>query len=243
MEDKVVYTPEGVGLVYNIAGIGSRFVATMIDTFIQMFALIIILLLMVGFNPMGLYGFFYDFSGTYLAIMLIIYFLIFDGYYIIFELIMKGRTPGKAAVKLRVVKHNGAPADFSSLLIRNIMRIADMLPMFYLVGVITMFINNESRRLGDLAAGTIVIRDEKVKYDSLNYLYDENNPDKGMFPLTDDEFALIKDFLSRKYSLKTTYRHQLSKKLAHRFWVKFMIPEDQRGLPEDFLERIYKSNC
>jgi len=243
MEDKVIYTPEGVGLVYSIAGIGNRFVAIMIDTFIQAFMIIITFLLLYSFMPNTIIEYFSNLSGAYIAVIIIIAFLIIDGYYIIFEPLMKGRTPGKAAMKLRVVKHNGAPAAFSNLLIRNILRIADILPVFYLAGVVIMFINDESRRLGDLAAGTIVIRDENTRLSSLDYIYNENNPDKGMFPLTHEEFRLIKDFLNRKNSFNKNYREKLAKLLADKFWDKLMIPEDQRGLPEDFLERVYKSSC
>jgi hypothetical protein len=102
------------------------------------------------------------------AILGFLAFLILWGYYIFFEMRWSGQTPGKQRVGIRVIRVDGTPISLTESLIRNLIRLIDFLPISYGVGVVTMFISSQSRRLGDLAAGTIVVwEQEKVTLDSL----------------------------------------------------------------------------
>jgi len=250
---KVVYTPERVGLRLEPAGIGSRFIAMLLDTLFQALAVILILLsfFLLGFNNLIEHQ---NLMSWYMAVLIIGVFMLISGYFTIFEWLMKGRTPGKAIMKLRVVRANGAPVDFAGSLIRNIFRLADMLPGLYCVGILVMFVSRESRRLGDYVGGTMVIKDRvwKIKSADLDRKAAEAepignevqrvSPDKGLFPLTPEEYHQVKEYMDRKESFVEPARRKLAETLAERYWEKFAVPSEERRWPEQFLERIYLSN-
>jgi uncharacterized RDD family membrane protein YckC len=147
-----VDTPEAISISYAIAGIGSRFVAALLDIIIEVILFIVVFLGAVTLQPFrGL--------ATLGALLLItLMFLLVWGYYLLFEAFWHGQTPGKSALRIRVIKTSGHPIGFTESAIRNLLRAVDWLPSFYALGVITMFINRQSRRLGDLAAGTVVVK-------------------------------------------------------------------------------------
>jgi hypothetical protein len=89
----------------------------------------------------------------------LVVFILFWGYFAIFEAVWNGQTPGKRAGRLRVIRRTGQPIGASEAMVRNLIRIVDFMPGFYGVGLISMFIDKEARRLGDFAAGTIIIRE------------------------------------------------------------------------------------
>jgi uncharacterized RDD family membrane protein YckC len=151
-------TPENVSFAYPVAGLGSRFMAAIIDSvFIVLLQLLVFFLLdlTVLLSPSD------PFSSWLIAIYSLIGFAFFWGYYIFFELISNGQSPGKRWVGLRVIRTDGMPISLAESLIRNLVRTVDFLPAAYGVGVVTMFINSQSRRLGDLAAGTLVVYDRQ----------------------------------------------------------------------------------
>ena len=148
-----VDTPEAISFSYAVAGMGSRFVAALLDILIEVVLFIVILLGTVTIAP------FSSLVGTLASVLLItLIFLLFWGYYLVFEAFWHGQTPGKFALHIRVIKMSGRPIGFTESAIRNLLRIVDWLPSFYALGVITMFVNRRSRRLGDLAAGTVVVK-------------------------------------------------------------------------------------
>jgi uncharacterized RDD family membrane protein YckC len=155
-------TPENVTFGYEIAGIGSRFLAALIDT-----AAIILLQGIVDFMIIGLVNLSRDnvpllaasSISWLLAFLGLVSLLFLWGYYIFFEMIWNGKTPGKRILKLRVLRSDGTPITISESVIRNLVRLVDFLPGFYGVGLIAIFINPQTRRLGDLAAGTVVVRE------------------------------------------------------------------------------------
>jgi len=154
-------TPESVAVTYDVAGIGSRFLAALIDTVVQtviVVALLIVTLVIVGVSNLnGAHAT----AATYvaLAISTLIISVVLLGYYIFFELIWNGQSPGKRSMRLRVIQISGYPVTPFAVLVRNVLRLVDFLPAYYAVGVIAMMSNKNSRRLGDLAAGTIVIKE------------------------------------------------------------------------------------
>src|SRR5918992_5928293 len=124
-EDRLtITTPEGVELELQLAGLGSRFVAQSIDLLIKGAA---ILLLVIALSVFGLTG---------VAIMIPSILLILYAYDVVFETFSNGRTPGKRALKLRVVKAEGEPVDFMSSAIRNVLRLVDGLPTSYVPGIV-----------------------------------------------------------------------------------------------------------
>ncbi len=155
-----IETPEQVALEFPVAGIGSRFVALLLDHLIQ-FGIFLVLGLVVvavmaaagrhGTETMG--------GKWFLAGIIFTLFLIFWGYFAFFEAFWHGQTPGKRVMHLRVIKDTGRQITLFESLARNLLRYIDYMPSLYLAGVITMLANKRNRRLGDLAAGTLVIHE------------------------------------------------------------------------------------
>lgn len=226
MDDYVISTPEQLNLSYTIAGLGTRFLALAVDTLIQ-----IILIIIIFFSLFQLSSWNYEGIESYAALIIVLYALIFHGYYLIFELIMKGRTPGKALMKIRVVRKDGRAADLSALVIRNLIRLIDSLPVFYTVGILCMFINKDSRRLGDLAAGTIVVVDKKrASLGTILSAQTAAHDDR----LSDYEIAVIRDFLARRGRLSKKARYNLAARIASPLYERCGTPESQMKEPETF---------
>ncbi|MDQ6883641.1 MAG: RDD family protein [Candidatus Dormibacteraeota bacterium] len=154
-DDLVIATPERVAFEYEIAGIGSRFLAQLVDGLI-LFAIAVVIL--IGAIAIGVI-----FNSAQVAILfgLILGFILFAGYFLISEAAMSGQTLGKRAARLRVVGDRGQPITVGQAATRNLIRIVDFLPVFYGIGIITLFVNGRGKRLGDFAAGTLVVRDRQ----------------------------------------------------------------------------------
>jgi uncharacterized RDD family membrane protein YckC len=154
-DDLVIATPERVAFQYEIAGIGSRFLAQVIDSLIiaVIFTAISILA--------GALGGIFSSPDIALLVLVILTFILLTGYFLISEAAWNGQTVGKRATRLRVVGDQGEPLTISQAAIRNLVRIVDFLPFFYAIGMLTLFINGRGKRLGDFAAGTVVVRDKE----------------------------------------------------------------------------------
>jgi uncharacterized RDD family membrane protein YckC len=198
-------TPENVVFGYEVAGIGSRFLAALVDT-------ILIVVMMGAVNLVLLL--FVDTEATWvIAVVSLISFAILWGYYIFFEMSWSGQSPGKRWVGLRVIRVDGTPLGLPESLIRNLIRLIDFLPISYGIGVVAMFITSQSRRLGDLAAGTVVVwEQEKVTLESLavetkaaaNFATPVEGEELSDLPvklLTDSDIQMAENFLRRRYEL------------------------------------------
>ncbi|MBN2006090.1 MAG: RDD family protein [Anaerolineae bacterium] len=163
-------TPENVAFNYEVAGIATRTLAGIVDTliltaiqaaiFVVIFAIAAISLDKITNSETSLMW-----SA---AIFGVIRFAITWGYYVFFELRWNGQPPGKRWVGLRVIRTDGAPITLTESVIRNVVRVVDTFPIGYGVGIVTMFINSQCRRVGDLAAGTVVVRDKgSIQLESL----------------------------------------------------------------------------
>jgi len=157
-EDRyVTATPEGVSLDVVLAGFGSRFIAFALDFLVQAAAYVVLLFLIFGVMLEHA-------SGTSLlvaqGVLALVTLLDFIGYFIVCELLFAGRTLGKRATGIRVVRVGGQPVGWWSSLLRNILRLVDMMPgTVYLVGAILILSTKRNQRLGDLVGNTIVIRE------------------------------------------------------------------------------------
>ena len=98
-----------------------------------------------------------------IALWVLLEFVLQFGYFVACELLMQGRSPGKALLGLRVVRDGGLPVTARESMLRNLLRVVDMLPISYLVGMLSMIFSRETRRLGDYGAGTLVVRDAKAE--------------------------------------------------------------------------------
>src|SRR5688500_8083340 len=155
-----IHTPENVAFGYQVAGIGSRFLAAMVDTSIILLLQFVVLATFIAIlSASGGDISVNQLAPWIIAVLGLIAFLFFWGYYIFFEMLWNGQSPGKRWVGLRVIRADGTPITLSESLIRNLARLVDFLPAAYGVGIVTMFIDKQSRRLGDLAAGTLVVQD------------------------------------------------------------------------------------
>jgi uncharacterized RDD family membrane protein YckC len=229
-----IQTPENVAFGYQVAGIGSRFLASLLDTLIilllQIAVFVALFLILRMFNITLLDG---GLASWIYAVFGLVAFLFYWGYYIFFEMLWNGQTPGKRWTGLRVLRADGTPITLSESLIRNLARIVDILPMAYGVGIITMFIDKQSRRLGDIAAGTLVVHDRApITIQSLSLKRTLNLGMQGLtkvsvdgFPierLTNDDLSLIEDFLIRREQL--THRDTLAIQILNTLHQRLSLP-------------------
>lgn len=238
-----VRTPESIAFRYELAGLGSRCLAVCIDLVIQFAILAAILwgLYYVGSRqenrPISPHD---DDLARSFAIGLIVFviFMIFYGYHILFEAFWNGQTPGKKMIGIRVVRDGGYPLDFGGAFLRNLVRIAEETLGFYTLAVISTLISPENKRIGDYAAGTIVVRESRLaKPPTLRDALAAGEMRSSGAYLTDDERDVIARFLERRASLDTNRRFELATALAARF--RDRAPASLRDLPdEELLERL-----
>ena len=238
-EDRIsVATPEGVTLEVTLAGVGSRFVAGVIDQLLRWSLLLALITLLAilgdGLGDDGLSG-----AGT-VAIIVAIFFVQF-GYDVLFEVLASGRTPGKRWTGLRVVKKGGTPIGFLASCLRNIMRIVDSLPGFYLVGILSVMFTANNQRLGDLAAGTIVVRERRQSTALPPHAASGPAPaDSALYDVSAvsaEEVATVRRFLDRRAALTPEARDRLARDMATRLGPKVVGPPRQWE-PEAFLEYL-----
>ncbi|MCP4007828.1 MAG: RDD family protein [bacterium] len=140
-----VQTPEGVELELRVAGPVVRAYAWLVDAFLRS-ALVSAFSIMLG--VLGAFG---------QGILMVVFFVVWWFFPVFFEIYASGQTPGKKLMGLRVVQQNGTPVDWSGSILRNFLRVVDFLPFLYLIGLVSMLIDRSFRRLGDLAAATLVV--------------------------------------------------------------------------------------
>jgi uncharacterized RDD family membrane protein YckC len=143
-------TPEGIVLELRPAGLSVRFYAFMLDL---VFRLVVLNILSI---PLGFLG------GIGLGILLVVAFLLEWLYPVAFELTRSGATPGKRVFKLKVVMDNGLPVTPAASLGRNLLRAADFMPLLYGFAIVSVLLRRDGKRLGDLAAGTMVVHEQTV---------------------------------------------------------------------------------
>jgi uncharacterized RDD family membrane protein YckC len=207
-----ISTPEGVSLELPLAGLGSRFVALLVDVLLQglVFAALIVVLVVAN-------------AGGYAAgaIVAVAVFAILFAYPVAFELGAAGRTPGKRWSGLRVVCDDGSPITFRGSALRNILRLVDILPAMYLVGAIAIFATRNNQRLGDLAAGTLVVREPRGAI-AVQSAAPVEAAEPGELPawdvsgLREAELAALRRFLERRDALDAAPRNLLARDLADR---------------------------
>jgi len=234
-----VRTPESIAFSYELAGLGSRFLAMLLDFFIQILCAIAIVW---GMSALALHlpnepvkASLPDrvVESVAIAIVIAVAFLIFFGYFIIFEAVWNGQTPGKRLLGIRVVRDGGYPIDFTSALVRNLIRTLEFALGFYALSAVSTLLSSENKRLGDFAAGTIVVRDSRVAAPT---------PSRFAAPsaairMTGEERALVGRFLERRHLLTPQRRRELASQIAGLF--RSRVDEATKSLADEALiERL-----
>jgi uncharacterized RDD family membrane protein YckC len=253
-ERVIVNTPESVGLELELAGLGSRFLAIVIDTLLQLLVLAVIVLVAVvtGWIDQGIAAEVSRAADTTwgAALLFLIGWLLFYFYFLVFEVAWQGQTPGKRLMGVRVVDRSGRPAGAGALVVRNLVRLIDSLPVGYPTGVISFVSTHLGQRLGDLAAGTIVVRERRLRLPAPEVVPGGRFRRPGMEPpdatliaelvhlVRPAERDLLRSFLARRKALNWSARSTLARRLATLLAIRMRYAGDLR-YPEPFLEAIY----
>ena len=230
-----VETPELVVLTYSIAGIGSRVVAALVDLVICFATMAALAIATVVLElPMRIGAGLFGRGGSWLiAFLVLAQFAVLWGYYVLFEGLRDGQTPGKRIFRLRVVREGGYSVTFGASALRNLVRVLDLQPgFFYLVGLGSMLATKRSRRLGDLVAGTIVVREEvrelpRATPARVRAGAEANGAPALQTQLSEDEYVVLGRFVERWGSLEPLRRAAIAQQLAARF--EAALPDDGRA--------------
>lgn len=251
MKEKIIKieAPEKIVFTYTIAQTGTRIAAFTIDLIIQILFMIIVILIimMVGVSFSSLFNPDVSENASYFAIafLYIVIFFIQWGYYILFEVIFQGKTPGKLIFGIRVIKNNGEPIDFSTIVLRNLLRAVDSFPAFHFLGGLISIADMKSRRLGDIAAGTLVVHDIKLFRKepdfstNLTSSVSINSSDVLFKRLSEDELYIIRKFLNEKGKLSYEKQDQIAGELSEKINLKLGLKQENIE-PIAYLEKIYR---
>jgi len=253
MDEYRVDTPENIAFSYDISGIGSRFLAALIDTAILALLLFAALLTATavistsaGQEWLGQFA-----QSVIVAGFVLLTFSIYWSYYIFFELIWNGQSPGKRITGLRVIRTDGTPVTVVDSIVRNIVRLVDFMPTFYGAGIIVMLINSQSRRLGDLAAGTVVIKERRevtlahLAQSAAQVAASQPTPlpaEAVTWPierLTEDDYYIVNEFFARRAQIANA--GSLARRLATALHARLDLPLTQpltTGEALDFMNKI-----
>jgi uncharacterized RDD family membrane protein YckC len=252
LDETTIETPEQIDMSLELAGAGSRFVARAIDWLVQaaglavaaLMALLVVLPMMAVTQGSVV-------TTVFLAALVIFTFVCWVGYDIYCELRHNGQTLGKRVAGLRVIREGGAPVDFRSSCIRNLLWIADYLPVFYLLGGLLVTFSSRHQRLGDMAAGTLVVRERatRVPRDVRALVEDLASPDyrftaahlSGCEP---DDRHILRSFFQRYYGMDDRPRDRLARRLAEVYIQRTNYADDGPALrareAEAFLASLYR---
>jgi len=226
-------TPENVIFNYEVAGLVTRGLAAFLDSVIITVTQGLVLGIILGFTGMPSI----DDSAIQswmIAILGFLAFVMLWGYYVFFEVRWNGQSPGKRWLGLRVVCADGTPISLTESLIRNLVRLIDFLPMYYGIGIVMMFIDDKMRRLGDMAAHTLVVRDQKAipleslsanpgsTSSSISHLTEEVRVSR----LTSQDIQMMEDYFARRYSLPGKVRSELRQHILQILLTRLDLPED-----------------
>ena len=214
-----VDSPEGVSFSYELASLSDRGKAYGLDLLIRIAVVVIAgLLFALLLGPAILAG---------VGLWLVLYFVVEWGYYVLFETLWDGQSPGKRLFELRVVKAAGHPISFLDSVLRNLLRAADQLPLTYATGTIAALVTHRFQRLGDLAAGTVVVHEQRAWLERRQPRIDAAAAGAaalGRINLSNRERRLLQEFVLRKDRLHPDRREQLARILARPYSARFGLP-------------------
>jgi uncharacterized RDD family membrane protein YckC len=253
-ETLIIETPERVPLHFALASIGNRFLACAIDHTLQVFVIIVILIAAaIIANVSSLANTVESAPKWVYALMIILLFLIFAGYFAFFEWLWSGQTPGKRWMKLRVIREDGRPITFWEASIRNLIRTLDMMPApFYSIGLIAVFVNGRDQRVGDMVAGTVVVREREAEAPPFAEVFASPVSDPALRrsfkpvtftaslnSLTESEIQVVETFLRRRWDLSDVPRQWMAWRVALPILYKLRPTYDLATFTyEGFLEEL-----
>lgn len=250
----VIETPERVPLHFALASIGNRFIACAIDHTIQIIVLMIMVIVFLIIRDAADFGSRLANAPKWvIALMVIIQFIIINGYFAIFEWLWSGQTPGKRWLKLRVIREDGRPISFFEAMIRNLIRVIDFIvPPFYSVGLVSVFATERDQRVGDLVAGTVVVRERESEAPAFAEVFASPISDAALRrscapvqftadvnQLTEREISVVESFLRRRWELKNYPRQWMAWRVSMPILFKLRPQYDLTTFTyEGFLEEL-----
>jgi uncharacterized RDD family membrane protein YckC len=250
----VIETPERVPLHFALASIGNRFLACAIDHALQVLTIIVVA---VAFTLLANYSSFGDQLSNapkwVKAILIVMVFLVISGYFAFFEWIWNGQTPGKRWLKLRVIREDGRPVTFWEAAVRNLLRTFDMMPApFYSIGLISVFISLSDQRVGDMVAGTVVVREREAEAPAFAQVFASPVSDPALRrsfkpvefvaelnSLTQSEMEVVETFLRRRWDLADMARQWMAWRVSLPILYKLRPTYDLSTFTyEGFLEEL-----
>ena len=232
-----IETPEQIPLEFPLAGIGSRFLAIALDTLLQVLGFLMVVFVAEILLPTA--ARFTPRAWTWAAaIFFLCVFVLYSGYYALFEIFWNGQTPGKRLVRLRVISDSGRPVTVYEAVVRNLLRIVDQFPGLYVVGIISVFLTARNKRLGDIVAGTVVVHEKAMQetQPDLAAAAVSTAPSPGL-QISAEELELIERFLQRRYDLSPEVRRQSAEQIAARLRARLGVTQDGAS-SEDYLESL-----
>ena len=248
-DELVIETPERVELHYVLASVGNRFLAAAIDHLIQIIAIIIIVVAAGGLSDWQVFA---SMGVWAAALMVLAVFGLYWGYFVVFETLWSGQTPGKKVMRLRVVREDGRPVRFFEVFVRNVLRVAiDFNPApSYAIGVVSIIFSARSKRVGDFVAGTVVVKERATEAPSLNEIIKVSEIEQqrlertapALFSadtrrLSEQELRAVKTFLKRRFELQEPNRSALAARIAQPISAKLGVSTDGVS-PEAVLEEV-----
>ena len=253
-ETLVIETPERVPLHFALASIGNRFIACAIDHAIQVFTLFVIVIIFAIISDVSHLGNQFSSTPKWVKALLIIFaFVVWDGYFVLFEWLWRGQTPGKRWLKLRVIREDGRPISFFEAMVRNLLRILDIQPIvFYSIGLVSVFATDRDQRVGDLVAGTVVVREREAEAPAFAEVFASPVSDPALRrsfkpvvftadlnSLTEQEISVVESFLRRRWDLKDYPRQWMAWRVAMPILFKLRPQYDMSTFSyEGFLEEL-----
>jgi uncharacterized RDD family membrane protein YckC len=251
-----IETPELVAIEMPLAGIGSRFIALLVDYLIWTAGALILAFLVALILP-AIHTFSRISSQWAVALVIFVVFLVNWGYFTLFEAFWNGRTPGKRVARIRVIQRSGRAIGLFESMARNLVRYIDQFPFpLHVVGVISMFVTRQHQRLGDLAAGTLVVRDREEEAP----LWGETGartftaqafepaapppephfsltlPSTGIAKLSPADLEVLEGFFARRLDMSLPTREGIAKRIAAAIQAKSGLEIPQDISVETFLE-------
>ena len=253
-ETLVIETPERVPLHFALASIGNRFLACAVDHAIQLLAIAVMAIaftIIANYSSLG--NRLSEAPKWVYAVGIIIVFLLISGYFAIFEWLWNGQTPGKRWLKLRVIREDGRPITFFEAAVRNLLRDFDIMPApFYSVGLISVFASSKDQRVGDMVAGTVVVREREAEAPAFTQVFASPVSDPALRRsfkpvaftadvnnLTESEIEVVETFLRRRWDLADVPRQWMAWRVAMPLLYKLRPEYDRSTFTyEGFLEEL-----
>ncbi len=262
-ETLIIETPERVPLAFALASIGNRFLAVAIDHFIQYFTIFVVAWALLSladagnpFTESNAADAFQNMSKWTLALTILVVFALFAGYFIFFEWLWNGQTPGKKLLKLRVIREDGRPITLWEAIARNLLRICDAIPGFFLpiysIGLVSIFASSRDQRIGDMFAGTVVVRERTDEAPTFAETFSNPVNDAAfrrvqkrtdfradVSVLNEREIEVVESFLRRRWDLNDRQRLWMAWRVALPLMYKLKPNYDLGTFSyEGFLEEI-----